>query len=96
MHLDHAIWHHEFEKMKKTVRADILVTHESPSCHRHGKTAIEELAEAIGAKHIFHGHHHKYYQESIKGIAVTGASIGGVVNLAGEQLIDRYNQGWSK
>jgi len=96
LHLDHAIWHHELEKMKKTVRADILVTHEAPSCHRHGKTAIEELAEAIGAKHIFHGHHHKYYQESIKGIAVTGASIGGVVNLAGEQLIDRYNQGGAK
>ena len=55
LHLDNAIWHHEFEKMKKNTRADILVTHEAPSCHRHGKNAIEELAEAIGAKKIFMG-----------------------------------------
>lgn len=92
LHLDNAIWHHEFEKMKKTVRADILVTHEAPSCHRHGKKAIEELAKAIGATKIFHGHHHYYYQDTINGIAVTCAPIGGVVNLDGEQLMSRYEK----
>lgn len=90
LHLDHAIWHHEFDKMKRTVRADILVTHEAPSCHRHGKKAIDELAEAIGAKKIFHGHHHNYYQDAIKDIAVTGVAIGGITNLAGEQLMKRW------
>jgi len=88
LHLDHAIWHHEFEKMKK-LRADILVTHEAPSCHRHGKKAIEELANAIGATKIFHGHHHYFYNDTINGIAVTCAPIGGVVNLDGEQLMKR-------
>lgn len=90
LYVDHAIWHHEFERMKKTVRADILVTHEAPSCHRHGFSAIDELASAIGAKQIFHGHHHMYYKDILSnGIDVTGVSIGGVTNLAGEQLIQR-------
>ena len=39
--------------MKKKIRADILVCHEAPSSYRHGFNAIDELAEAIGAKRIF-------------------------------------------
>ena len=39
-------------------RADILVTHEAPSCHRHGFAAIDELAQAMGVRAVFHGHHH--------------------------------------
>jgi len=39
-------------------QADILVTHEAPSCHPHGFTAIDELAQAMGVKAVFHGHHH--------------------------------------
>lgn len=85
LHLDNAIWHHEFEKMKN-LRADILVTHEAPSCHRHGFKVIDELAEAIGAKKIFHGHHHRYYQDSVNGIAVTGVKIAGVCDLEGNML----------
>ena len=88
--IKHAIWHDEFERMKNTVRADILVTHEAPSCHRHGFSALDELAEAIGAKRIFHGHHHVYYQDTLlNGIKVTGVAIGGVTNLVGEQLMKR-------
>ncbi len=40
------------------LRADILVTHEAPSCHPHGFDAIDELARSIGARTAFHGHHH--------------------------------------
>ena len=87
VHMDNAIWYHEFERMKNSVRADILVTHEAPSCHRHGFKVLDELAEAIGATRIFHGHHHKYYRDSVNGIEVTGAPIGGVVNLLGERLM---------
>jgi len=90
LHLDAAIWHHEFESMKKQIRADILVTHEAPSCHQHGFEAIDELGKAIGAKQIFHGHHHVYYSDKLSGgIEVTGVAIGGVTNLAGEQLMKR-------
>ncbi len=39
-------------------RADILVTHEAPSCHPNGFVAIDELAQALRAKASFHGHHH--------------------------------------
>lgn len=89
-HIDHAIWHHEFERMKATIKADILVTHEAPSTHRYGFTVLDELAHAIGAKIIFHGHHHEYYQKQLPNrIDVIGVSIGGVVNLTGEQLSSR-------
>lgn len=39
-------------------KADILVTHEAPSCHPHGYPEIDELARAMGAKMVVHGHHH--------------------------------------
>lgn len=39
-------------------RADILVTHEAPSAHQHGFEALDELARALGARSLFHGHHH--------------------------------------
>jgi predicted phosphodiesterase len=87
LYIDSAIWHHELEHMKESVRADILVTHEAPSSHRHGFSVIDELAQAIGARQIFHGHHHSYYQDKLpNGINVTGVSIGGVTDLASEQL----------
>lgn len=90
LHIESAIWQHEYERMKEKVRADILVTHEAPSSHRHGFAVIDELAEAIGARHIFHGHHHVYYHDRLSnGIAVTGVALGGVANLAGEQILIR-------
>lgn len=39
-------------------KADILVTHEAPSCHPNGFAAIDELAQAMGVRALFHGHHH--------------------------------------
>lgn len=39
-------------------KADILVTHEAPSCHPHGHEAIDDLARAMGVSKVFHGHHH--------------------------------------
>jgi predicted phosphohydrolase len=94
LHIRGAIWHHDFERMKQEVKADLLVTHEAPSSHRYGFAAIDELAEAIGAWHVVHGHHHVYYHARLNnGIAVTGAAIGGIVNLAGEQLVSPFNPG---
>jgi predicted phosphodiesterase len=85
--LRHSIWQYEFEQMRTTVKADILVTHEAPSCHRYGFAAIDELADAIGARHIFHGHQHEYYNNKVpNGIAVTGVAKAAVVNLMGRQL----------
>lgn len=39
-------------------RADILVTHEAPSCHPHGWPALDDLARAMGVSRLFHGHTH--------------------------------------
>ena len=90
--MDHSIWYHQFEQMKQEIRADILVCHEAPSTHRYGFRVVDELAKAIDAKKIFHGYHHKYYQDQINNeIEVTGVAIAGVVNLVGEQLIISTN-----
>lgn len=40
-------------------KADILITHEAPSCHKYGFFALDILADAMGVKKIFHGHHHE-------------------------------------
>jgi predicted phosphodiesterase len=39
-------------------RADILVTHEAPSCHPYGFAAIDELARSLRVHTAFHGHQH--------------------------------------
>lgn len=39
-------------------RADILITHEAPSCHPHGFEAIDELARSLRVHTTFHGHQH--------------------------------------
>jgi len=81
-----AIWHDEWTKMKK-LKADILVTHEAPRSHRHGFIAIDQLAEAMGVKQIFHGHLHEHYFATIRnGIKVIGVKNAGVVDLMGNEL----------
>lgn len=43
--------------------ADVLVTHEAPGglgMHPYGFEAIADLAEFLGARIAFHGHHHEY------------------------------------
>lgn len=42
-------------------RADVLVTHEAPSCHIHGFEAIDLLAQIMGVEWVLHGHHHESY-----------------------------------
>lgn len=57
-------------------RFDILVTHEAPSCHRHGFSVIDDLAAAGGAKLIVHGHHHDSYTAILSnGITVRGLGL---------------------
>lgn len=41
-------------------KADVLVTHEAPSCHRHGFRSIDDLATSLGAHMAYHGHHHEH------------------------------------
>jgi hypothetical protein len=41
-------------------KADVLVTHEAPSCHPHGFHAIDDLAVGLGVRMAYHGHHHEH------------------------------------
>ena len=81
-----AIWHDEFQTLKK-LKADILVTHEAPSSHRHGFSVISDLAMAMGVKNIFHGHLHENYSRTIKNnINVFGVANRAVADLLGNTL----------
>lgn len=90
--IEHAIWHDEVEQMMSSVKADILVTHEAPSCHKFGFRVIDKIASRIGAKHIIHGHHHRYYQDSVtynkEKVKVTGVGLRAINDLNGKQLIN--------
>lgn len=48
----------------RSQKADILVTHEAPSCNRFGFAVIDRLARQMGVCAVFHGHHHDYYDYS--------------------------------
>ncbi len=57
-------------------RFDVLVTHEAPSCHRHGFAVIDQLAEVAGARVIVHGHHHESYAAKLRsGIDIRGLGV---------------------
>lgn len=52
-----SIFPSEYSTLAKQ-RADILVSHEAPSCHPYGFEAIDRLATSLGVNKSFHGHHH--------------------------------------
>jgi len=52
-----AIYPDDVESLSKK-RADILITHEAPSCHPYGFEAIDELARSMHVVRSFHGHQH--------------------------------------
>ena len=52
-----SIFSADYERLAD-MKADILVTHEAPSCHPHGFKEIDLLAQMMGVKAAFHGHHH--------------------------------------
>jgi predicted phosphodiesterase len=81
-----AIWPDEWEALKD-LKADILVTHEAPRSHRHGFIAIDQLAEAMGVRKVFHGHLHEHYSARIrKGIQVFGVGNAKVADLSGNEV----------
>lgn len=75
------LWHRDtiFPEDIEVLRVqpcDVLVTHEAPSCHRHGLAVIDDLAAACGARLIVHGHHHESYEARLpNGVAVRGLRI---------------------
>lgn len=79
-----AIWFEDYERLFDQ-RADVLVTHEAPGCHRHGHGVFDDLAQAMGAKLIVHGHTHEDYKATLSsGIDVIGVGRAGVTTLEGK------------
>lgn len=55
-------------------QCDVLVTHEAPDClDDMGFEVIDELAHAMGAQFVVHGHHHSSYRAELRnGVHVAG------------------------
>ena len=69
-----AIWPEDVEALA-CQKADILVTHEAPSSHPAGNRVMDELARAMGARLIVHGHHHVVSRaEAQDGLRVLGVA----------------------
>lgn len=71
-------------------QADILVTHEAPSCHPHGFVAIDVLAQSMKVKFAFHGHHHDRLNyaahEERLGFSAHGVGLRGVTDMYGGMI----------
>jgi predicted phosphodiesterase len=69
-------------------RADVLVTHEAPGCHKNGFPALGELAQRLGVRTMLHGHHHEHYEARLDGaIKVIGVGLRGIVDLDGQIVV---------
>lgn len=58
-----AIYPDDVEQLSKQ-RADILVTHEAPSCHPYGWPVLDQLARDMRVVRTFHGHTHDDLSEA--------------------------------
>lgn len=71
--------------------ADILVTHEAPSCHPNGFAEIDALAQSLHAKFAFHGHHHdclNYRQHDKRlGFQAFGVGFCGITDMFGGMIV---------
>ncbi len=67
--------------------ADVLVTHEAPSCHPNGFVAIDELARSMRVQKSFHGHQHDNLDYQPKwdamGFKAYGVGLRGIKDLNG-------------
>lgn len=72
--------------------ADILVTHEAPSCHPFGYESIDVLARSMKVKQTFHAHHHDRLNYSayseILGFEAHGVGFRGVTNQRGDIILE--------
>ncbi|WP_373974114.1 metallophosphoesterase [Chitinibacter sp. SCUT-21] len=72
-------------------QADILVTHEAPSCHPYGFHALDQLAHKLGVKKTFHGHQHDcldYRPHDLRlGFQAYGVTLRGITDQNGK-IID--------
>jgi predicted phosphodiesterase len=81
-------------------RADILVTHEAPSCHPYGFSEIDQLAKSMRVKYAFHGHQHdslnyRSFDEKF-GFQAHGVGFRGVTDMfGGKVVVGSFDEGRS-
>ena len=81
-----AVFPEDVRRLRK-LKADVLVTHEAPSVHRHGFVGIDEAARLCRARLVVHGHHHRSYDAVLPtGIRVRGLAKAEVLRLRREDL----------
>ena len=82
-----AIWPNEVDNLA-TKRADLLITHEAPGCHRYGFEALTALAHRLGARALYHGHVHVQYDHGPdeRGLTVHGVALAAAMDLEGKIL----------
>lgn len=101
-----SIYPSEVDQLSKQ-RCDVLVLHEAPGYHRHGFAALDDLARAMRAKVVVHGHHHdcidsasrwaeqgfRTFGVGLRGITAIDASGSAVVLVEGELDAARAGRG---
>jgi predicted phosphodiesterase len=81
-----AIWPEDIDTLA-VQKADVLVTHEAPGSHPAGSTVLDDLARAIGARLIVHGHHHVVsHARADDGLTVLGVASAWGVSIDGAVL----------
>jgi predicted phosphodiesterase len=98
-----AIWPEDVDALAAQ-RTDVLVTHEAPSSHPAGVMVLDDLARAMGARLIVHGHHHITSRaEATDGLRVFAVGAAWAVDLNGtvvwrggkrERPLPRAGKGW--
>lgn len=89
LHRQHhtSIWYEDYVRLASQ-RADVLITHEAPSCYEFGFKEIDELAFEMEVQRVFNGHHHVSYQKQISNksqtIIVDGVALAECKNIQGE------------
>ena len=75
------------------LKADILVLHEAPSCHRYGFPTLDVLAQNMGVTTVFHGHHHDSPDysawEKTMGFRTYGVGFREVTDMHGRTLVSK-------
>lgn len=98
-----AIWPEDVDALS-VQRADVLVTHEAPTSHPAGVSVLDDLARAMGARLIVHGHHHiTSHAEANDGLRALSVGAAWAVDLDGavvwrggkrERPLPRPGNGW--
>ena len=71
-----------------TQKADVLISHEAPGCHRKGFLALDQLAKTMQVKYLFHGHQHEdRHYPTYYGFTPRGVGYRGIVNLRGDDIV---------